>query len=190
VSWKAFVISGIIMSGMASILLTTTDAIVLNCVLFWYDNVSKGDSRSIESQPGALGRIRRIGAITFGACFGVLCAINYLQPDPFYLLLSMAGGVVVFAPMIVTAGFLAGREERIRVFSRRVVACFAGLFIVSGVADAVLLSRQSTLVPYVGLTAFIAAMPLCLFLVVRSRPAPSLARSGDHARPSEPGGVQ
>jgi len=79
---KAFVISGIIMLGMASILLTTTDAVVVNCVLFWYDNLSGGDSKSADSNPEALRKIRRIGGVTFGVCFAVLCSINYLQPGP------------------------------------------------------------------------------------------------------------
>jgi hypothetical protein len=165
---KAYIVSAIIMLGMASILLTTTDAVVVNCVLFWYDNLAGGDSKSAESNPEALNRIRRIGAVTFGVCFAVLCTINYFQPDPFYLLLSMAGGVVVFAPMIVTAGFLATRNGGLRVFSRKIVGCFICLFVVAGIADVFLLSQKSKLVPYVGLTAFVASSLFCLILFWRS----------------------
>ena len=161
---RAFLLSALVMLGMASVLLTTTDAVVVNCILFWHDNLSGADSKADESDPGALHRIRRAGAITFGACFAILCAINFLQPDPFYLLLSMAGGVVVFAPMIVTVGLLSKRPGGLRMFSRRVVGVFVGLFVAAGVADVVLLSRGSRLVPYIGLAAFLAASLLCLVL--------------------------
>jgi hypothetical protein len=165
---KAYIVSAIIMLGMASILLTTTDAVVVNCVLFWYDNLAGGNSKSSESNPEALNRIRRIGAVTFSVCFTVLCTINFFQPDPFYLLMSMAGGVVVFAPMIVTAGFLATRNGGLRVFSRKIVGCFICLFVVAGIADVFFLSQTSKLVSYVGLTAFVAATLLCLILVWRA----------------------
>lgn len=166
-SLEAYFLSGVIMLGMASILLTTTDAVVVNCVLFWYDNLAGGDSKSAESNPNALRKIRRIGGVTFGVCFVVLGVLHYLQPDPFYLLLSMAGGVVVFAPLIVTAGFLAKRGG-VRVFSRRIIACFLGLFLAAGIADVILLSLKSRLVPYVGLTAFVLASLLCVVLVWRA----------------------
>jgi hypothetical protein len=120
----SFLLAAVLMLGMAAILLTTTDAVVVNCVLFWYDNLAGRDSKSRERDPAELWKIRRIGGVMFASCFGVLCAVNYLQPDPFYLLLAMAGGVVVFAPLIVTAGFLATRSNGLKVFSRKVVGCF------------------------------------------------------------------
>jgi len=169
VSIKGYLFSGIITLGMASILLTTTDAVVVNCVLFTYDNVFGGDSKAIESNPRALRTIRLIGTVAFGACFAVLCAINYLQPDPFYLLLSMAGGVVVFAPMIITAGFLASKNNSLKVFTRWVVLAYLSIFIAAGIADVIFLTRRSSLVPYIGLSSFIAASILSLVLLLRMK---------------------
>lgn len=168
---KAFALSAIIMLGMASILLTTTDAVVVNCILFWYDNLAGGDSKAKESNRAQLRKIRLIGLVTFSACFGVLMCINYFQPDPFYLLLSMAGGVVVFAPMIVTAGYLASRGDSLRLFTPKIVSLYVALFMASGVADVVLLSRKSPLVAYVGFAAFVAASLISLSVILLSRRA-------------------
>lgn len=166
---KSYILFAVIMLGMASILLTTTDAVVVNCVLFSYDNLVGGNSKSSEDDPKALRKIRLIGAVMFGSCFAVLCAIHYLQPDPFYLLLSMAGGVVVFAPMIATAGYLAKCSSALYVFSRRNVSIFVALFVCSGVADVILLSRKSSFVPYIGLIAFVLAASFCGLLIAQSK---------------------
>lgn len=153
-SLKAYAFCGILLLGMSSILLTTTDAVVITSIMFWYDNVVGGDSTRAEQNASELRRIRSIGAAAFTLCFGVLMAVNYWQPDPFYLLLSMAGGVAVFAPMIAAAGWLSTREGTLRVFSNKVVYGFLGLFVGAGISSAVMLVRQSSLVGYVGITSF------------------------------------
>ncbi len=166
---KAFAFSAIIMLGMASILLTTTDSVVVNCILFWYDNLAGGNSKATDSNRAQLSKIRFIGFITFSSCFGVLMCINYFQPDPFFLLLSMAGGVVVFAPMIVTAGYLASRGNSLRLFTRRVVLLYVALFVVSGIADVILLAIKSQFVAYAGFVAFVAASLISLTVIFLSR---------------------
>jgi len=166
----AFALSGILLLGMTSILLSTTDAIVISAILFWYDNVVGGDSLDSKASSTELRRIRTIGAVSFGLCFAVLLTINYLQPDPFYLLLSMAGGVVVFAPMIAAAGYVCslGREAA-QVFSARIIYSYFAVFILAGVVDIVLLWKRSTLVSYVGLVAFLVALVLSLSVVAKGR---------------------
>ena len=166
----AYVFSGIVVLGLASILLTTTDAVVVNCIMFWYDNLAGGNSKDTQADERGLTKVRWIGAATFAACFSILLIINYAQPDPFYLLLSMAGGVVVFAPMIITAVYLASRGDSLKHLTRNVTLVFLALFLVSGVADVILLSRKSTLVPYVGLVAFFVSTCVSLWLVSRASP--------------------
>lgn len=164
----AFLVSGVLMLGLASILLTTTDAVVVNCIMFWFDNIAGGNSKDQVESPSTLSKIRWIGATTFSTCFAVLLILNYAQPDPFYLLLSMAGGVVVFAPMIVTAGYLTTRGHALRYFTRRVTLLFFVLFLASGLADVILLSKRSTLVPYIGLVSFVGSLCVCSSLLWRS----------------------
>src|SRR2546425_449617 len=166
----AYAVSGILLLGMRAILLSTTDAIVISAILFWYDNVAGGDSLNTNASSTELRRIRTIGAASFGLCFAVLLTINYLQPDPFYLLLSMAGGVVVFAPMIAAAGYVCSLgKEAAQVFSARVIYSYFAVFILSGVVDIVLLWQKSTLVSYVGLVAFLVALVLSLAMVAKGR---------------------
>ena len=57
--------------------------------------------------------------------------------------------------MIAAAGWLSTHQETLRVFSGGVVYSFLGLFIMAGMASAVMLVKQSSLVGYVGITAFV-----------------------------------
>lgn len=164
-----YIVSGSLVLGMASILLTTTDAIVISAIMFWYDNVSGGNSKSGLSDPAAIRRIRLIGVVAFTLCFVSLMAINYLQPDPFYLLLSMAGGVTVFAPMIAVAVYLLKEPARLRVFSNEFVWLYFSIFAAAGVIDVVLLWNKSSLISYVAGVAFLLSCAVSAALLFRSR---------------------
>lgn len=163
---KAYVFCGILLMGMSSILLTTTDAVVITSIMFWYDNVSGGDSKKAEQDKSELKRIRAIGAVAFTLCFAVLMTINYWQPDPFYLLLSMAGGVSVFAPMIASAGWLSKHQESLRLFNDKVVFGFLGLFIIAGVASVIMLTLKSAFVGYIGISAFLVSSVYSIIIVL------------------------
>jgi hypothetical protein len=123
-----------------------------------------GNSKALETNASELRKIRWIGLSAFFICFSVLCLINYLQPDPFYLLLSMAGGVAIFAPLIVTVGYLASKQNALRVFVPKVIFGFLLIFVVSGISDFILLSNKSFLVSYVGTVAFIISICFCCVL--------------------------
>lgn len=165
---RAYIFSGILLLGMASILLTTTDAVVITAIMFWYDNIAKGDSKSSKNDPGELKKIRIIGTVTFILCFGVLMTLNYFQPDPFYLLLSMAGGVVVFAPMIGTAGFLSSKGNSLRIFTPSVIYTYFGLFLIAGGLNVLMLIYNSPLVAYVGVSAFFLSLLYSLILLLKA----------------------
>ena len=166
-NFSSYLLCGILLLGMASILLTTTDAVVITSIMFYYDNLAKGDSKNLANNPSELKRIRRIGAITFILCFALLMIINYWQPDPFYLLISMAGGVVVFAPMIVTAGFLSSRKNGLRIFTPSVVYAYFGLFLLAGAVNVFLLVKKSSLVGYIGVAAFSLSLVYSLLILLR-----------------------
>lgn len=174
---QAYLFCGILLLGLSSILLTTTDAIVITSIMFWYDNISKGDSKNMKHDPLELRRIRRIGAVAFILCFAVLMTINYWQPDPFYLLLSMAGGVAVFAPMIAVAGWLSSKEKSLRVFSAKVIYGFFALFLSAGIVSIVMLIRKSPWLGYVGISAFAASLIYAATLVAISKKPIPLPRN-------------
>lgn len=170
----SYVVMGAVVLGMASILLTTTDAVVVTCVLFCYDNLLGGDSKNPKRDSGAIWKIRLIGASAFSLSFAALLLLNYFQPDPFYLLLSMAGGIVVFAPLILGAGLMALRPGGLRVLTPGAVYLFLGIFLASAVADVVLLGMKSPLVSAVGLISFLLSFAICTWLLIRSRSSASL----------------
>lgn len=162
-----YLFSGILILGLSSILLTTTDAVVITTIMFWYDNITKGNSKNTKHAPKELRKIRKIGALTFTLCFGVLMLLNYLQPDPFYFLLSLAGGVVVFAPMIVTAGYLSSKADSLKIFTSKVVYTYFSLFLLSGTLNIIMLAVKSPTVAYIGVFAFSLSMLYSFFLISR-----------------------
>lgn len=170
------VIFGVILTlGFSSILLTTTDAVVINSIMFWYDNVLNKNSGSAESSPKELGAIRKIGLVAFSGSFVVLSLLNYLQPDPFYLLLSMASGITAFAPFIFLAGILSATEGRLRVISPGVVRFFLLVFLITGAASVWLLLTKSHLVAYVGGSAFVLSCLGCTVIWAKSLRLPKPA---------------
>lgn len=168
-NFSAYIISGILVLGLASILLTTTDAVVITSIMFWYDNVMKGNSLDTTNDPHKLRSIRMIGAVTFMICFVVLGILNYFQPDPFFFLLSLAGGVIVFAPMIVAVGYLSSKGDSLKIFNNKVVYLYLTLFIVAGLFNIVLLIMKSSFIGYLGVIAFAVSSLLSIGLIVKSR---------------------
>ena len=57
----AYFFSGALVLGMASILLTTTDAVVITAIMFWYDNIAKRNSKMKSHDHREIKKIRRIG---------------------------------------------------------------------------------------------------------------------------------
>ncbi len=173
----AYLFSGILLLGMASILLTTTDAVVITAIMFWYDNVLKRDSKNTQNDLNELKKIRIVGAVIFILCFAILIIINYLQPDPFYLLLSMAGGIAVFAPMIVTTGYLSSRGNALRIFKPVVIYIYFILFLLTGVVNILMLLFGSQMVGYVGVVAFFIALIYSVSLILWSKSNGSRSKS-------------
>ncbi|SOD03275.1 Na+/proline symporter [bacterium JGI 053] len=141
-----------VLCGMAAILFTTTDALVIAAVHFVVQNVLPPIPEHSERQE--LRRARKVGAAVFSTSFVVLVALNYLRPDPFYVLLSMVAGIGAFAPLIILAGLLSRRPERLAVISNTVVWSYVTVFLVVGFANAIALK----IAPHASTALSLAAM--------------------------------
>jgi hypothetical protein len=163
------VTSSIVVLGMASILLTTTDAVVFSSIMFWYDNVTGRDSTSVLVDRAELRSIRRIGAVVFTGGFGLLAALNYFQPDPFYFLLSLAGGVSVLAPAIVLALILGCDLKTARGFTPGVFRVFLFFLAISCVGNAVLVTLRSPWVATLTTVMFMVSVGFAAVVWRKSR---------------------
>lgn len=160
----AYIICGILVLGMGCILLTTIDAIVITSIMFWYDNVLNKDSKSNDPMVADLKKLRMIGAFVVSLSFTILLLLNYFQPNPFYALLSMAGGVSVYAPLLAVIILSLGRPDILKRFNNRLISGYFFLFLVSGIVNIILMTLKSGYVSYVGITAFICSAILSIFV--------------------------
>ena len=162
-------VSSIVVLGMTSILLTTTDAVVFSAIMFWHDNVAGRDSTSAVADKAGLHSIRKIGAIAFAGGFVLLGALNYFQPDPFYFLLSLAGGISVLAPAIVLAFILAGDSRMARRFTPGVLRVFLGFLGLSCLGNAALVILRSPWVATLTNVMFALSVSFAAFVWWESR---------------------
>lgn len=165
------IMSSLTVLGMTSILLTTTDAVVFSAIMFWYDNVTELDSTSSERDKRKLSSIRSIGSIAFVCGFGILAALNYLQPDPFYFLLSLAGGINVISPAIVLALLLACDSRTASAFTPLVLRVFIVLLVVSCAGNAILVVMRSNWVATLTNVMFASSSAFAVSVWMRARSA-------------------
>lgn len=147
-------LSIILVAGALSVLVSTVDSLLIAIVMFVYDSIEGRTSRASDHQLGELGRIRLLAATCLLLAFLLMVLFQTLRPNIFYLLLSIAGVMVVFAPMLATAAYLSRRPTQLVVFTPPIVGVYLILFLCSFVANAVAISTEATLTPWIGTGAF------------------------------------
>lgn len=164
-----WVLSGISVLGMTSIVFSTVDSLIIKIIMFYYDNVAKRRSMSEEANPKELKSIRGMVFISFLLIFLILGYFNFIQPNLFYLLLAIAGGVTVFGPMLATVGYLSSKGDALKIFSRGVVWSYFGLFLLAGVVSVSALLLKPAMLGWIGTLTFIISGLYSVFLIIRSR---------------------
>ena len=165
----AYILLGFSVLGMCSIIFSTVDSLMIKIIMFFYDNVAKRDSKKEDIDPIEVKRIRTIVFICFLIVFLVLAYMNYTQPNIFYLLLTLAGGAVVFAPMVVTAGYLSTNGNAIKAFNNKVVLGYIALFIVTFMVSVLALNLKPHIVGYIGFFAFLTSSFGSIIIILTSK---------------------
>ncbi len=151
-----WIIAGLSILGMTSIVFSTIDSLIIKITMFYYQNISKRDSRSSQKNPEELKRIRRMVFFVFGTIFLVLGYFNFIQPNIFFLLLAIVSGANIFAPMLATSGYLSYKGT-LSVFKPSVVWGYFAMFIIVGIISIYIFLSKPTLLGWVGTFSFIAS---------------------------------
>jgi len=104
----------------------------------------------------------------FGIGYLILSLFNYLRPDIFYLLLSIGSGIDIFSPLVVLAGVLSRYPSGLTVLTDRAMTVYAVMFILAVGSNIYLTSVAPNIVPFVGLSFFVASALISVFLYLRS----------------------
>lgn len=152
-----YILLGITVFGMTSIIFSTVDSLVITIIMFYYDNIAGRDSKSEENNPHELRAVRRIVSICFIFIFTFLGYFNFAQPNIFYLLLTITGGVVVFGPMFATVGYLSSKGNSLKYFSATVVYTYFGMFVIGFIISIITLNIKPAFVSWIGFFAFVIA---------------------------------
>lgn len=164
-----WILSGISLLGMISIVFSTVDSLIIKITMFYYDNILKRNSRSEETNPKELRAIRLIVFLCFLFIFILLGYFNFIQPNIFYLLLAIAAGVTAFAPMLATAGYLSYKGNSLKIFSNKVVLSYFILFLLAGIVGITAFLLNPAILGWIGTFTFIISCLFSLFLIIRSR---------------------
>jgi hypothetical protein len=159
-----WIIAGLSLLGMISIVFSTVDSLIIKIAMFYYHNIAKRDSRSSQKNPEELRLIRRIVFAAFGVIFLVLGYFNFIQPNVFYLLLAIAAGVSVFAPMLATSGYLS-YKDRLSIFQSSVVWGYFILFLIASTVGIYIFLTKPILLGWVGTSAFIVSSLYSLLII-------------------------
>ncbi|MGB3479834.1 MAG: hypothetical protein WBB67_11820 [bacterium] len=164
-----YVLSSILILGLVAILFSTVDSLIIYITMFSYDNLINKNSMSEDTNPKGLNLIRLFGFFALLICFIILSLLNYIKPEIFNTLLSIAGGVVVFAPMIAVAGYLTSRKNGLKVFSNLIVYSYLVLFILALFVSLYVLKSSPKILMIIPFISFFISAFLSVCLVLRSR---------------------
>lgn len=164
-----WVLSGVSVIGMTSIVFSTVDSLMIKIIMFYYDNLAKKHSGSEETDPKELKSIRVAVFIAFVFVFVVLGYFNNSQPNLFFLLLAIVGGITVFGPMLATVGYLSSKGDKIKIFTRAVVWAYFGLFILAGLVSMSAFILNPAILGWIGTFAFTVSALFSAALIIRSR---------------------
>ena len=148
----------ITLAGLAAIIFSTVDSLMIAAVLSIYDNVLHRDSYLKTEDSRELRKIRGLSLACFAAVFGGLIYLHLTQPNLFYLLLTIAGGVGVFAPMLVTAGYLSRSPRGLAVMGPLVVAVYILLFLGTFVTNLIALQYAPQFTAWLGTLAILSSI--------------------------------
>ena len=155
--------------GIVSIVVSTMDSLMLTITMFWYDNVIGRNSQSGEDSAAELKRLRLITVGCFAAGFLPLLYLNDSRPSLFFTLLAIAGGVIVYAPLIAVAGIIARRPAALKVFTGAALLPYHALFLAAFAASIALLRKEPALTAWVGPAAFLLSAAWSAWLWSRAR---------------------
>ncbi len=153
----AYLASIFVVVGCVSIVSSTIDSVVISNAMLVYDSVLRKSSKSDHADQDEVRRVRLIVFCIFSLSMGgVGCMYYYSSVTLFRMLLSLAGGVVVYAPALAVALLLAatnnGRD--LRIFSHRVVGGYFALFTVGAAWGLIAIATDSSSGEWIGLTMF------------------------------------
>ena len=165
-AWLAGALLAIMVIGLTSTLMSTTQGLMLSLTMFVHDNLLGKDSASDRTDAVAVHRARNLMIGLFGLGFIFLALMYYGKPDLFYLLLAIASGAEVYAPLVILIGFLARRENGLTVLSNPVLTIYLVLFASAMASNLTLSATAPKFVPYVSLAHLSLSSLISLILYV------------------------
>ena len=137
--------------GMTAVVISTIDTLMISLTYFISRNFL---ARTIVGEEGSqlkLGRARIILLSLFVVAFVLLIALFLLSPDIFYLLLSIANGPIVLAPLLIVMGLLACETGGMQAISNGWLLANFALFLSASFSSFAMLSIAPLVLPYISM---------------------------------------
>lgn len=121
----------ILVAGMVCIVFSTADSLMIQITMFTFDNLLGKNSMDDTASLSNVRNLRLLALLTFGLALSVVIVFIATQQDLLYLLFAVAGGVIVYAPLMFIVLVMSNTPSSLQILSGGVSILFFGLFILA-----------------------------------------------------------
>ena len=121
----------VLVAGMVCIVFSTVDSLMIQITMFTYDNLLGKNSMDATVSLANVRNLRLLAISIFVLALGSVIIFIATQQDLLFLLFAVAGGVIVYAPLMFIALVMSNDPSSLRALSGPVSIVFFVLFLLA-----------------------------------------------------------
>ncbi len=121
----------VLVAGMVCIVFSTADSLVIHITMFFYDNILGKNSNESTSSLVDLRNLRLLALFVFWLALLAVMIFIVTQQDLLYLLFAVAGGIIVYAPLMFLVLVLSKNPSSLIILSGLTTQLFFALFLLA-----------------------------------------------------------
>ena len=158
----------LLVAGMVCIVFSTADSLMIQITMFTYDNLLGKNSMDATVSLSNVRNLRLIALFTFGIALAVVIVFIATQQDLLYLLFAVAGGVIVYAPLMFLMLVMSSKPSSLRILSGLASSVYFGLFLLAFGANMFALIYDPPTTAMVVTLSFVVSCIFAVILYVKS----------------------
>jgi Na+/proline symporter len=169
ISFVGPLVTALMLFGLTGVLISTVDTLLVALANVFYESLLRQSPYNVQSSPDALHRLRKLILWIFACAFGFMAFMFYASPPLFYLLLGIASGGEVCAPLIVLIAVLARAERGLAILSNGILVAFLALSVSVLSINLWASKTDPQIVPYVSLVHLLLSCALATIVYSAAR---------------------
>jgi len=165
-SFNSSIFAPLLLIGLLGIIFSTADSVVLQLTYFSYENVFNGKSNTEEKD--TLKKIRLLSFVLLVIASSLTLLFIHFAPNLLYLLFAIAGGVVVYAPLLFTAFLMSNDKKKLANINTGISIIYFVIFLAAVAANIYATLYKPELSNKVLVYCFVFSCAISLLLYMRS----------------------